>query len=98
MYLSDPHILEDWRLLWKANWTDHASRVLKKFETDVIFKVGGEWVVSIVCLLSASSSHQVKSDNYDGSVHKEDEPTQWSLSGSLLYCVTIISTIGRCHS
>ena len=55
MYLSDPHILEDWRLLWKANWTDHASRVLKKFETDVIFKVGGEWVVSIVCLPSASS-------------------------------------------
>ena len=32
-------ILEDWRLLWKANWTQHAAHVLKNFETDVILKV-----------------------------------------------------------
>ena len=38
---------------------------------------------------------QVKSENYDGSVHKEDEPTQWSFTGSLLYCVTIVTTIGE---
>ena len=33
--------LEDWRLLWKANWTNHAAHVLKNFETDVILKVEG---------------------------------------------------------
>ena len=37
----------------------------------------------------------MKSENYDGSVHKEDEPTQWSLTGSLMYCVTIVTTIGE---
>jgi hypothetical protein len=45
-------ILEDWRLLWKANWTHHAAGVLKNFETDVIFKVEEEWVVSIVWVCS----------------------------------------------
>ena len=35
-------ILEDWRLLWKANWTQHAAHVLKNFETDVILKVDEE--------------------------------------------------------
>ena len=37
----------------------------------------------------------MKSENYDGTVHKEDEPTQWSFTGSLLYCVTIVTTIGE---
>lgn len=39
----------------------------------------------------------MKSENYDGSTrrHKEDEPTQWSFSGSLLYCVTLVTTIGE---
>ena len=45
-------ILEDWRLLWKANWTHYAAGVLKNFETDVIFKVEEEWVVSIVWVCS----------------------------------------------
>ena len=37
----------------------------------------------------------MKSENYDGTVHKEDEPTQWSFTGSLLYSVTIVTTIGE---
>ena len=47
------------------------------------------------CINSLDSTVQVKSENYDGSVHKEDEPTQWSLTGSLMYCVTIVTTIGE---
>ena len=41
---------------------------------------------------------QVKTDGYDGKEAVEgdvvQEPSQWSLSGALLYSVTIITTIG----
>jgi hypothetical protein len=41
---------------------------------------------------------QVKTDGYDGKEavvgDEEQKPSQWSLSGALLYSVTIITTIG----
>ena len=42
---------------------------------------------------------QVKNEGYDGREASQDavdeEPSQWNLPGSLLYSVTIITTIGR---
>ena len=42
---------------------------------------------------------QVKTEGYDGKEAVEgdvdQEPSQWSLSSSLLYSVTIITTIGE---
>ena len=43
---------------------------------------------------------QVKTEGYDGKEANvgddvEDEPSQWSISGALLYSVTIITTIGE---
>ena len=43
---------------------------------------------------------QVKNEGYDGKEANvgddvEDEPSQWSISGALLYSVTIITTIGK---
>ena len=44
---------------------------------------------------------QVKNEGYDGREAGpdtvEEEPSQWSVSGSLLYSVTIITTIGYGH-
>ena len=43
-------------------------------------------------------SSQVKNEGYDGREASKDddmEPSQWNLPGSLLYSVTIITTIGN---
>jgi hypothetical protein len=39
----------------------------------------------------------VKTQGYDGT-HSTSDTTQWSFSGSLLYSVTVITTIGRIFS
>ena len=42
---------------------------------------------------------QVKNEGYDGREASQDavdeEPSQWNMPGSLLYSVTIITTIGK---
>ena len=50
-------------------------------------------------LVKIRFSCQVKNEGYDGREASQDavdeEPSQWNLPGSLLYSVTIITTIGK---
>jgi len=39
----------------------------------------------------------VKENGWDGNDDTEKAPEQWSFAGSLLYAVTVITTIGRPH-
>ena len=42
---------------------------------------------------------KVKSDGYDGKEgNNTDDDVQWNFSGSLLYSVTVITTIGKNYS
>ena len=88
-------ITEHFNVLWKANWTRDAEKILKAFEKDVIMKVNQ----LIIVRQENTPCDQVKTDGYDGKEAVEgdvvQEPSQWSLSGALLYSVTIITTIGK---
>ena len=93
---TDPNsITERFNVLWKANWTRDAEKILKAFEKDVILKVT---LMMFEVFNPGISCDQVKTDGYDGKEAVEgdvvQEPSQWSLSGALLYSVTIITTIG----
>ena len=39
--------------------------------------------------------HKVKTEGYDGKEATDEGSVQWSFSGALLYCVTVITTIGE---
>lgn len=77
-------------ILYRENWTRLAAQELNRFQEDLIRRLTQQMDIE-----SAAVSYHTGSAVGDGSADFVDAGFEWNMATSFLYCLSILTTIGK---
>jgi hypothetical protein len=81
-------ITEDLNILYKENWTRLAAQEVLKLQDTLVRDLGGYDGGGMIIKTAGGAGS-------GGSIYYGDRHHTWSFSSSFLYCLTLITTIGK---
>lgn len=85
-------------ILYRENWTRLASQELNRFQEDLIRRLTQQMEIESAAVSYHTGSSGVIDHGGGGSGDDSsvDGPFEWNMATSFLYCLSILTTIGKC--